>query len=256
MSTYFVKSDSIVRQIWGNADTILFIFAGASAEFALNRSVDWLYFTGKLPADPLGRLFSTVGYARQIIFSDNEEALRSIDKITAIHKGVEASRGAQIPDEAYLEVLFMLIDYSIRSYELLEHKLLELEKAEVFEVFYRVGNRMGLAGLPSSWRDYETMREKQLADNLYRSQFTPDLYRQYRKHLGPVRYLLLKKAQVLVVPARVNQLLRLGKIRWLLPVLYVYKIFRLIRLQNVLKNAILPTAYVKQVQGLDTAGRY
>ncbi|MEJ7663471.1 MAG: hypothetical protein WKG07_29945 [Hymenobacter sp.] len=39
---------------------VLFIFAGAAAEFALNKAVDWLYFTGRLPADPLGRLFSTV----------------------------------------------------------------------------------------------------------------------------------------------------------------------------------------------------
>lgn len=54
---WFVNEGSIVREIWGKADTILFIFAGASAEFALNKSVDWLYFTGKLPADPLGRLF-------------------------------------------------------------------------------------------------------------------------------------------------------------------------------------------------------
>jgi hypothetical protein len=54
---WFVSEGSIVREIWGKADTILFIFAGASAEFALNKSVDWLYFTGKLPADPLGRLF-------------------------------------------------------------------------------------------------------------------------------------------------------------------------------------------------------
>ena len=67
---YFVEKDSIVRQIWGKGDTILFIFAGAAAEFALNKAVDWLYFTGKLPADPLGRLFSTVSYARKIIFSE------------------------------------------------------------------------------------------------------------------------------------------------------------------------------------------
>ena len=57
---FFVKSDSIVRKIWGKSDTILFIFGGAAAEFALNKAVDWLYFTGKLPSDPLGRLFSTV----------------------------------------------------------------------------------------------------------------------------------------------------------------------------------------------------
>jgi len=65
---YFVRENSIVRKIWGKSDTILFIFAGASAEFALNKAVDWLYFTGKLPQDPLGRLFSTVSYARSIVF--------------------------------------------------------------------------------------------------------------------------------------------------------------------------------------------
>src|SRR4028118_2157360 len=86
---YFVDKHSIVRQIWGKSDTILFIFAGASAEFALNKAVDWLYFTGKLPADPLGRLFSTVAYAREIVFSSSEQADKAIARIYMIHKGVE-----------------------------------------------------------------------------------------------------------------------------------------------------------------------
>src|SRR5882762_11384585 len=135
MTSYFVHKESIVRRIWGKGDTVLLIFAGASAEFALNKSVDWLYFTGRLPADPLGRLFSTVAYSRLILFSEYDAALRSIDQITAIHKSVEANRGMSIPDEAYLDVLYLLIDYSIRSYELLERRLIEAEKAEVFEVF-------------------------------------------------------------------------------------------------------------------------
>src|SRR3569623_590662 len=101
MSNYFVDKNSVVRQIWGNADTILFIFAGASAEFALNKAVDWLYFTGKLPADPLARLFSTVAYAQQIVFADYDTAIKSIDKITAIHKHVEQLRGSEIPSWAY-----------------------------------------------------------------------------------------------------------------------------------------------------------
>src|SRR6201989_714927 len=99
---FFVHPNSIVRRIWGRGDTILFIFAGSAAEFALNKAVDWLYFTGRLPADPLGRLFSTVAYARKIVFSNEENALAAIDTISAIHKGVEANRGASIPDEAYL----------------------------------------------------------------------------------------------------------------------------------------------------------
>src|SRR6187455_82762 len=89
---FFVEKNSIVRKIWGKSDTILFIFSGAAAEFALNKAVDWLYFTGRLPADPIGRLFSTVMYARQIVFSEHEKALQAIDKISSIHKGVEKNR--------------------------------------------------------------------------------------------------------------------------------------------------------------------
>src|SRR5512140_1323366 len=119
----FVAKNSIVRTIWGKSDTVLFIFAGAAAEFALNKAVDWLYFTGKLPSDPLGRLFSTVRYARSIVFSTMDDAHKAIDTMRQIHTGVERSRGASIPDWAYRDVLFMLIHYSIASYELLERKL-------------------------------------------------------------------------------------------------------------------------------------
>lgn len=251
MNAYFVRKDSIVRKIWGKADTILFIFAGASAEFALNRAVDWLYFTGKLPSDPLGRLFSTVDYSRRIIFSDQDTALTSIDKITAIHKSVEASRRESIPDEAYLEVLYMLIDYSVRAYELMEQKINESEKAEVFDVFYRVGERMQLRGLPPTYRDYLAARKQQLSTGLVFSKFTPNLYQQYKRHLGLIRFIVLKQAQVLVVPAEVNRSLSLGRVKWLMPVVYIYKFFRLIKLQDILKDAILPSAYLNQVKALD-----
>ena len=53
----FVDHRSIVRAIWGDPDLILLIFAGAAAEFALNRAVDWLFFTNRLPDDPIGRFF-------------------------------------------------------------------------------------------------------------------------------------------------------------------------------------------------------
>lgn len=248
---FFVKEGSVVRQIWGKSDTVLFIFAGASAEFALNKAVDWLYFTGKLPADPLGRLFSTVEYARMIVFSESEKALRAIDQITAIHSAVEANRGAKIPDWAYRDVLFMLIDYSIRSFEVLERRLTESEKEEVFDTFYRVGDRMGLVGLPETFKAWLIMRYEHLRDNTEKSRFTVDLCKQYRKHLGAVRYLLLKQAQVLVVPKRINQLLGLGNVEWLAPVIGVYKLCRKFNLDNALKAAILPKEYQKQIKALD-----
>ncbi|HEX7844541.1 MAG TPA: oxygenase MpaB family protein, partial [Chitinophagaceae bacterium] len=144
----FVEENSVVRKIWGKSDTVLFIFAGAAAEFALNKAVDWLYFTGRLPADPLGRLFSTVRYAKKIIFSSADEAHKAIDTMRQIHEVVEQNRDATIPDWAYRDVLFMLIHYSIASYELLEKKLTDEEKEQVYNVFYRVGTRMGLKELP------------------------------------------------------------------------------------------------------------
>ncbi|MGF7072269.1 oxygenase MpaB family protein [Mucilaginibacter sp. R-33] len=249
----FVDEYSIVRRIWGKADTILFIFAGAAAEFALNKAVDWLYFTGKLPADPLARLFSTVAYSRQIIFSEREAALKAIDKINAIHKGVETARGSQIPDWAYRDVLFLLIDLSIRSYELLEKPLSTTEKAEVFNVFYRVGKRMQLTDLPSDYQHYLQMRKEHLEHNLISSAFTADLYRQYEKYLGFVRYQIMKQAQLLTVPTQVSQQLPLGKIAWLWPVLKVYKVIKNLKPGKFLRDTLLPAQYKIQIQGMDQA---
>lgn len=248
---FFVEKESVVREIWGKGDTILFIFAGASAEFALNKAVDWLYYTGRLPADPLGRLFSTVNYARQIVFSEMEAALFAIDKITAIHTAVEKQRGGKIPDWAYRDVLFMLIDYSIRSYEILERKLSDAEKEEVFHVFYRVAERMGLTGLPLSYKEWLQMRDEHLQNDLAKSDFTKDLYKQYRKHLGPVRYKLLLEGQILVVPHQVNKLLQLGHFSLLHPVLGFYKLLKRLNLDWFLKSAILPKAYKQEIKELD-----
>lgn len=250
---YFVDEHSIVRKIWGKADTILFIFAGAAAEFALNKAVDWLYFTGKLPADPLTRLFSTVAYSRQILFSEREAALKAIDKINAIHKGVESARGSQIPDWAYRDVLFLLIDLSIRSHELLERPLSIAEKTEVFNVFYKVGKQMQLTSLPKDYHHYLQMRKEHLECNLVNSTFTIDLYHQYRKHLGFLRYQILKQAQLLTVPAQIGQQLPLGKIAWLWPVLKVYKAVKNIKPGKFLRDALLPEQYKVQIQGMDKA---
>jgi hypothetical protein len=250
MMEYFAAKNSIVRKIWGRPDAILFIFAGSAAEFALNKAVDWLYFTGRLPADPIGRLFSTVAYAQQIIFSELDAANKAIDKITAIHQVVEENRNAQIPDWAYRDVLFMLIDYSVRSFEVLERKLNDDEKSEVFNVFYRVGTRMGLTGLPHTYPEWEIMRGQHLQNDMVYSHFTADLFKQYKKHLGFARYLILKQVQVLVIPDRVNEMLQLGKTRFLVPALYLYKWSRFIKLDTFLITAVLPTAYKPQTKKL------
>jgi hypothetical protein len=248
---YFVDRKSVVREIWGKGDTVLFIFAGSAAEFALNKAVDWLYFTGRLPADPLKRLFSTITYARQIVFSEREKALKAIDKITAIHSVVETNRDAKIPDWAYRDVLFMLIYYSIASFELMERKLTVIEKDEVYDVFLRLGNRMGLKDLPHRYDDWLQVREEHLQNDLEKSNYTIDLYKQYKKHLGAVRYNILLEGQILVVPEKVNELLGLGKISWLTPVLSIYKLSRKLKLDGVIKSIILPKEYKDEIHLLD-----
>ncbi len=248
---YFVDKDSVVRKIWGKSDNILFIFAGAAAEFALNKAVDWLYYTGKLPADPLGRLFSTVEYARKIVFAELHAANAAIDKITAIHTGVEKSRNAQIPDWAYRDVLFMLIFYSLAAYELLERKLTDKEKVELFNVFYLVGTRMKLKGLPANYDDWLVMHAGHLEADLVKSKYTTDLYKQYKKHLGQFRYQLLLESQQLIIPLRVKELLGIQKVGWLKFVLPFYKFSRNLNMDGLIKSLILPGEYKAQIKALD-----
>ena len=251
---HFVRQESIVRRIWGSSDIILMIFAGAAAEFALNKAVDWLYFTGKLPADPLGRLFSTVRYARMIVFAPLNEAEQALDQLRQIHSSLEQKRGYAIPDWAYRDVLFMLIDYSIRSYELLESKLQEKEKHEVYDVFYRVGSRMGLKDLPKGYQEWLTARESHLVHDLENSAYTHDLFLQYRKHLGPIRYKLLREGQKLIVPHRVKDLLQLHSFSLLAPAIPLYKISRRLQINQLLTAPLFPPKYKDQIKGLDVVG--
>jgi hypothetical protein len=247
----FVHKDSIVRSIWSKSDTILFIFAGAAAEFSLNKAVDWLYFTGRLPADPIGRLFSTVGYAKQIIFSGKEKAFAAIDQMKVIHAAVESNRGFRIPDWAYRDVLFMLIYYSITSFELLERKLTLEEKEEVYQVFNAVGNRMGISQLPDNYDDWLMVRAQHTEQNLEKSNYTIDLYKQYRKHLGTLRYYILLKAQSRLLPQVALDLLALHPSKVLKALLPIYKVAGNLGLHAFIKRIFLPPKYHDQIQQLN-----
>lgn len=88
--TDFVDEGSIGREIWGNSDMILLVFTGAAAEFALNSAVDWLFFTNRLPADPIGRLLSAAAFAPKIFFAPESAARRTIERINAIPRGNRA----------------------------------------------------------------------------------------------------------------------------------------------------------------------
>ncbi|AQG79449.1 oxygenase MpaB family protein [Spirosoma montaniterrae] len=249
--TYFVQPGSIVRQIWGDADVILLVFAGSSAEFALNRAVDWLFFTGKLPADPIARLFSTVRYAQEIVFAPDDRARQAIARMATIHAGVEQKRGYQIPDWAYRDVLYMLIDYSERAFQTLHRPLTLSEKDELFSTFRAVGAGMGVPDLPGSYADWQTDRQTHLNRDLARSEFTDRLFQRYRDQLGNWRYDLLRQAQALLVPQQVGQLLNLPPKPLLSHTIGLYKLLNVLRLRSVVQRALLPTEYLAQIRALD-----
>jgi len=252
---YFVQPSSIVRTVWGSTDVTLFIFAGAAAEFALNKEVDWLFFTGRLPADPIGRLFSTVSYAQRIIFQEEQKAVHAIGNINTIHQAVEANRGRQIPAEAYHDVLYMLIHYSIAAFELLERKLSEAEKDEMVHTFSRIGNEMHLTGIPTSYAEWVIKYNHHLDSNLVNSANTKELFKQYRKHLGSFRYFLLLEIQRMTVSAQVNRLLNLGKPRIAHILIFPYRWLRGTGLDRLLIYLMIPRRFKKQFRSMDRNNR-
>lgn len=250
----FVPPGSIIRRIWGDADVILLIFGGAAAEFALNRAVDWLFFTGRLPTDPIARLFSTVQYAQQILLATDTQARQALSQINAIHGGVEQKRGRRIPDWAYRDVLYMLIDYSERAYQLLHRPLTEAEHHDLFTHFREVGTGLQLSDLPTDYAGWKLDRQAHLDRDLVRSEFTDKLFRRYREQLGSWRYDLLRQAQAILVPERVSQLLDLPRKPLLSYSIGLYKLLNALKLRSVAQRVLLPTEYLAQIRGLDVNG--
>ena len=230
---------------------VLLVFGGSAAEFALNRAVDWLFFTGKLPGDPIGRLFSTAGYAQHIVFADEATAERTLARIRAVHEAVERARGQAIPDWAHRDVLYMLIDYSERAHEMLARPLSADEQRELYDVFYRVGVGLGIPGLPPTYAEWRWDRELHLRRDLVNGAGTAALYAQYRKHLGPWRYHLLRRLQAILAPAHVRDLLGLTGGACLRPLLRFYPVLVRAGLRSILQRLLMPSAYLAAARRLD-----
>ncbi|HET9788459.1 MAG TPA: oxygenase MpaB family protein, partial [Pyrinomonadaceae bacterium] len=231
---------------------VLLIFAGSAAEFALNRAVDWLFFTGKIPRDPIGRLFSTVSYAQEIVFVNEETALRTLNSINAIHGSVERQRGQTIPDWAYRDVLYMLVDYSERAYRLLYRPLTASQQDDLYTVFRRIGDELHIPELPATYAEWQEDRRRHLERDLAYSRHTALLFKQYRRHLGFWRYELLLQVQALLVPDDVRRLLHLRADKLLLSnLIRAYGIVDQFNLQSVIHSLLIPPRYWADVRKFD-----
>lgn len=230
---------------------VLLVFAGAAAEFALNRAIDWLFFTGKLPNDPIGRLFATAAYAQHIVFADDATAARTLDRIRLVHGAVEQRRGAPIPEWAHRDVLYLLIHYSERAHELLHGPLRDDEREELYDVFRRVGVGLGIPALPATYAAWTVDRTRHLRADLAHGDATDTLLAAYEAHLGRWRYALLRRVQGLLAPAGVRDLLQLPASRWLWPFARVYPLLVHLGLRSAIQRLLMPAEHLPAIRALE-----
>jgi ER-bound oxygenase mpaB/B'/Rubber oxygenase, catalytic domain len=245
-------SSPITRRIWGSPDAILLFFAGGAAEFAAIKAVDWLFFTGRLPGAPVERFFETVRFAQRVFFGDPAGATEAIERINRIHRHVEQARGEEIPQWAYRDMLFILIDYGERAHEVVFGPLTEAERASHFGVALALGRAMHLSGLPTTYAEYRAQRHQQLLEDYARGPLTDELYASYRRALGPLRFGLLRLVQASVLPGELRDVLRLE------PHPLVDQLLRCYRFMpgggnklRPLHNVLLPGRFAKQLRQME-----
>lgn len=196
------EKPDVIRRVWSDADSVLLIFAGASAEFALSNYVDWLFFTGKIPNQPIDRMMSTLAYAKRLLFTDAEKREIALRELVKIHRQVGEKRGFQIPNEAFLDVLNMLIYYTAKAYELVFGSLTENDRQFIINEFGIIGRGMQIEGLAQNWQEFEEQRELAIKERYSCSTLSQSLFQSYQKNLGfPLYFFLVRVYEFLLPPA-------------------------------------------------------
>ena len=189
----------------------MLVFAGSSAEFAVNPFSEWLFYTGKLLADPVGRFVSTLHYVRRLIFASTDaEHARSASDIRGIHTALEERRGRAIPALAYRDVLFMNLEYSVRAFPFVFGRDLSVaEKDEIVRDFSVAGELMAVQDLPITFSDYLDIRAERYQAFVY-TEWTDRLLRAYSRAIGSFhyRFFLLPVYAGLIAP-EIRTILRL-----------------------------------------------
>lgn len=207
-----IKNDVVhdpVKRVWSDPDAILLIFAGCSAEFALSKHVDWLFFTGKIPGQPIDRMVSTLSYAQKLLFTDPETRKIHLRQLVEIHSEVGQKRGFEIPNEAFMEVLSMLIFQTIEAYETCFEELSEKEKEEIFFEFKSIGDSMKIENLPITWEECQELRAIALQNNYGLSRESKMLFDSYKSNLGSYTFEALKFIYKAFLPQKL-----LNKTQW------------------------------------------
>ena len=240
----------VMRRIWGSPDAIILVFAASAAEFAVNKAVDWLFCTNALPDAPFDRFLETVRFAQALVFEDEASAAAAVEAVNRAHAGVEHLRGDRIPQWAYRDVLFMLLDCAERAYTVVYGPPSEAERLRAFEFAMSIGRGMHIEDLPATYAEYKVQRLAHLRNDTLRSEWTDRLYARYREHLGGWRMKLMLGLQASLVPPEVAQLLGLKRKRWADLLLRVYPRIRSERILRLLYPFLLPHPYGDRLAAL------
>jgi len=191
----------ITRQIWGDPENVLLIYAGAAAEFALNPDNHWLFYTGKLPSDPLRRFQDTLRYQQKLFFMPVDVVPQVARHIRDMHRQVEEKRSKEqgevkISDTAFFQVLSMLIEYGILGFEYLHRSRMRWEeREEYFNDIRSIAWMMEISDFPPNYHHYLTRRTQMVVHELQINGYTQNLLDAYRKNLGLFRYWSLLQFQ-------------------------------------------------------------
>ena len=244
------EASEVVKRIWGSPEAIILIFAGSAAEFAVNKAVDWLFFTKALPSEPILRFFETVRFAQTMVFGDEEMRAQAIQMVNGAHRRVERARGDNIPQWAHRDVLYMLIDYGERAHRVLFGPMSPDERQSFFRESIQIGRELGIRGLPNTYDEYRQQRQEHLRANTAHTPHTDLLYRSYREHLGPIRMAALLKLQANLVPPAVRRHLRMRPSRPVTLLMQAYRRWRLGAFTRLLRPVLLPRRYAAQLAAL------
>jgi hypothetical protein len=227
----------ITRAIWGDAENILLIYAGSAAEFALNPENHWLFYTGKLPSDPLRRFEGTLRYQRKLFFTPQEAVPALARQIKHMHSEVEKRRSQEqgeikISSHAYLQVFSMLIEYGILGYEYLHcRKMPPPERETYFNDMRAIALMMEIRDFPEDYYEYLDRRTRMVVNELQCNVLTWELMEVYRKNLARVSYWGLLQFQARFIHPTLAGRLELrtnrifGWVYWLYPRLRFQPLF-------------------------------
>ena len=167
--------------------------------------------------------------------------------------GVEREREQTIPEWAFRDVLYMLIDYSERAYTLLYRPLTTSQRDELYAVFRRIGEGFSISELPESYAEWKIDRRHHMVRDLHYSRHTALLFRQYRRHLGVWRYNLLLQVQAVLAPDEVRRLLRMSPNRLMLRLVQTYGLISPLNLQTVVHTLLVPPQYWAELRSFERA---